>query len=203
MIQYPTVPLMFQPRRWPGHDRTRARAADRSVSPSFADPTVAGRLRPAGALGHRHPRPLTYGPVVRTAGQPYPFRVRPWNDIGVFLGNMAERDASFEYMVAIIDSVLSTGSTAVLAGTTWMHDLAVVPIPILPPPYGVVVVRAPGSLSAPRDGQVLIEHLSVTGHDDRIERPVADAVPLFWRFVVEKFGITPVRQPGAAVRPEI
>jgi len=60
-----------------------------------------------------------------------------------------------------------------------MHDLVVVSVPIPEPPYGVVAVRAPGSLRSPRDSHVLIEHMSVTGHDDRIERPVAEAVALF------------------------
>jgi hypothetical protein len=31
----------------------------------------------------------------------------------------------------------------------------------------------------------------VTGYDDRIERPASDAVPLFWRFMIEKFGVQP------------
>jgi len=66
-----------------------------------------------------------------------------------------------------------------------MHDLVVVSVRIPEPPYGVAV-RAPGSLRSPRDGHVLIEHMSVTGHDDRIERPVAEAVALFWRFMIEK-----------------
>jgi hypothetical protein len=38
-------------------------------------------------------------------------------------------------------------------------------------------------------GHVLIEHLSVTGHDERIERPVTEAVA--WRFMIEKFGGAP------------
>ncbi|MFC7597545.1 hypothetical protein ACFQU3_19675 [Terrabacter sp. GCM10028922] len=75
-----------------------------------------------------------------------------------------------------------------------MHDLIVVAAPIPEPPYGVVAVRAPGSPRRPREGHVLIEHLSVTGHDDKIERPVAEAVPLFWRFMIEKFGVAPLRQ---------
>jgi hypothetical protein len=36
---------------------------------------------------------------------------------------------------------------------------------------------------------VLIEHLTSTGHDERIERPASEAVPLFWRFAIEKFGL--------------
>jgi len=35
--------------------------------------------------------------------------------------------------------------------------------------------------------------MSVTGHNDRIERPVADAVPLFWRFMIAKYGVEPRR----------
>ena len=38
-------------------------------------------------------------------------------------------------------------------------------------------------------GHVLVEHLPDTGRNDRIERPLGDAVPLFWRFVQEKFGV--------------
>lgn len=70
-----------------------------------------------------------------------------------------------------------------------MHDLVVVDTPIPEPPFEVVVVRTPGSLHPPRAGKVLVEHVSLTGHDDRIERPVAEAVPLFWRFMAEKFGV--------------
>ena len=52
-------------------------------------------------------------------------------------------------------------------------------------------MRAPGSLAKPSEGLVLIEHLSVTGRNDRIERPVDEAVPLFWRFMIEKFVVGP------------
>lgn len=82
-----------------------------------------------------------------------------------------------------------------------MHDLIVVPTPIPEPPYGVVVVRAPGSIREPAMGFVRIEHLSTTGHDDVIDRPVIDAVPLFWRFMIEKFGVDPgAREPGKSWR---
>jgi len=43
-----------------------------------------------------------------------------------------------------------------------------------------------------RPGAVLIEHLFATGHD-RIVRPDSEAVALFWRFLIERFGIEPVR----------
>ena len=96
-------------------------------------------------------------------------------------------------MAAIVDSVVRSNATERLAARTAMHDLIVVVTPIPDPPYEVVAVRAPGSLRPPRANHLLIEHLSVTGHDDRLERPVDDAVPLFWRFMIEKFGIAPER----------
>ncbi len=33
----------------------------------------------------------------------------------------------------------------------------------------------------------------MTGHDDRVVRPVAETVPLFWRFMIEKYGVHPGR----------
>jgi hypothetical protein len=70
-----------------------------------------------------------------------------------------------------------------------MHDLIVVALPLPEPPFDVIAVRAPGSLREPPSGEVLIEHLAPTGRDERISRPAAEAVPLFWRFVIEKFGL--------------
>ena len=72
-------------------------------------------------------------------------------------------------------------------------DTKRLPNQIVLPSYGVVAVRAPSSLHPPPDGQVLIEEMSVSGHNDRIERPVAEAVPLFWRFMIEKYGVAPHR----------
>lgn len=128
---------------------------------------------------------------MRTHGWRDPFRPRPWAEIDAFLGDMADRDGRFRHMSDIVKSVLASDQAQALAACTSMHDLVVVPTPIPEPPYGVVAVRAPGSLHEPASGLVRIEHLSVTGHDDVIDRPVADAVPLFWRFMVEKFGVDP------------
>jgi hypothetical protein len=94
-------------------------------------------------------------------------------------------------MSHIVKSVLASDQTGALAACTAMHDLIVVPTPIPEPPYGVVAVRAPGSIHQPAMGFVRIEHLSTTGHDDVIDRPVVNAAPLFWRFMIEKFGVDP------------
>jgi hypothetical protein len=61
----------------------------------------------------------------------------------------------------------------------------VVAQPIPEPPYDLVAVRTPP------EGRVRIEHMAVTGLRDKIERPANEAVPLFWRFMIEKFGVRP------------
>jgi hypothetical protein len=129
--------------------------------------------------------------AVRRNGWSQTFVARPWDEIASFLGGMAERDESFAYMRAVVDSVLESEAAQSLAGTTSMHDLVVTSTPVAEPPLDVVIVRAPSSLHRPSSGHVLIEQQSLTGHDDRIERPVAEAVPLFWRFMIEKFGVHP------------
>ena len=70
-----------------------------------------------------------------------------------------------------------------------MHDLIVVPRPAGSEVSELIAVRAPSSRWHVPAGQVRVEHLSSTGRNDSIERPSAEAVPLFWRFVLEKYGI--------------
>lgn len=136
---------------------------------------------------------------VRTHGWPRPFKARPWPEIAAFLAEMGARYPSFQHMSDVAESVIASGSTELLAGTTSMHDLLVLPTPVSPPPYAVVAVRAPTSLHEPSaPGLVLVEHLSVTGRHEHIERPVSEAVPLFWRFVAEKFGVLPASPPERA-----
>lgn len=94
-----------------------------------------------------------------------------------------------QYLLAIIDSVLASGAADLLGVTTMMHDLVVVNRPAPDPPMDVIIVRAPGSLFAPANGFVRIDHVTVSGRDTRIDRPEAEAVRLFWRFVEEEFGI--------------
>jgi hypothetical protein len=111
---------------------------------------------------------------------------------------MADRHPPFAYLVEIVDSVIEGDRESRLAASTSMHDLWVAAVPVQEPPLDVIVVRAPGSLYEPAAGNVLIDHLAVTGRNDRIERPAAEAVPLFWRFVIEKFGVEPPRRQSSA-----
>lgn len=104
---------------------------------------------------------------------------------------MTEADDRFAYLVEIIDSVMARGLADSLAATTSMHDLIVAALPLMDPPFDVIAVRALGSIRSAPDGEVLIEHLTPTGRDERITRPAIEAVPLFWRFAIEKFGVRP------------
>lgn len=101
-------------------------------------------------------------------------------------------------MVDVIDSVIDSGADELFAGGTSMHDVMVVPRPVSPHVRDLIAVRAPGSLRpAASAGRVRIEHLSSTGHNESIERPPSEAVPLFWRFVIEKYGLRPPNGPHA------
>lgn len=139
-----------------------------------------GKWRRGGVI-----RPWTYG-----------FGERPWADIRSFLGGMAARYPEFRYLVDITDSVIDSGAEEVLAGSTSMHDLMVVPCPVGAQVREMIAVRAPGSMRPGPAGQVRIEHLSSTGLNDCIDRPASEAVPLYWRFVIEKYGIRPPRPPN-------
>lgn len=101
------------------------------------------------------------------------------------------RGAPLQHMVDIVRSIIMSGRAAELGATTSHFDLVVAAQPADAPPFDVIVVRTSAGLRPPKDGYVRIEHQSVTGRDDRIERPVSEAVGLFWRFVIEKFGIEP------------
>lgn len=94
-------------------------------------------------------------------------------------------------MVDIVHSVIACGADGRLAIVTSMHDLIVVPSAEVPTPSQAIVVRRGTAWVALPAGQIAIDHRSATGHHESIIRPVAEAVPLFWRFVREKFGIEP------------
>ena len=78
-----------------------------------------------------------------------------------------------------------------LAGLTFMTDLVVVTRPVPEPPMDEVIVRW-------QWGFVEIEHVAHTGRNDKIRRPADQAVRLFWRFMIEKYGIHPSSSGAAA-----
>ena len=119
------------------------------------------------------------------------FHEVPWREISTRFDAMAAKHAELRPLADIAASVLACGGERQLAGLMSMHDLVVAARPLPEhPPVPVVVVRSSSSGYVGADG-VFIEHRSVTGHDDGIFRPGSEAVPLFWRFMIEKFGVEP------------
>jgi hypothetical protein len=121
-----------------------------------------------------------YDARVKTLGWPYPAHPRTWRELHA---RFTELGASHEAIVAIIDSIQTSDLASSLAAFTSMDDLMVLEVPLRDLPYDLLAVRV-------HDGKTVeIEHLSVTGRNDQITRAAGDAVPLFWRFVEEKFGL--------------
>ena len=93
-------------------------------------------------------------------------------------------------MVDLAESIRHPPVADEFAGATSMHDLIVAIAPANEPPFEVLRIRG-----ASRPGIVRIEHESLTGHDDAVERPVADVLPLFWavRQLQVRYRAGPVR----------
>jgi hypothetical protein len=125
----------------------------------------------------------------------------PWREIATRFDAMAAEHPECRPLADIVGSVLACGGEQHLAALTSMHDLVVTARPVPDyRPIEVVVVRSPSSGYVGAGG-VFIEHRSVTGHDDRIFRDGAEAVPLFWRFMIEKFGVEPARTESTSDGP--
>ena len=130
---------------------------------------------------------------VLTEGYLSPFRGRPWEEIRD--GYVELSWPGLQPLMDVVDSVLACGGAERLVATTSMHDLWVGRSNDDGSASNVdlVKVRAFTSMRPVPPGKVVIEHTSVTGQDESITRPAAEAVPLFWRFVREKWGIEPWR----------
>jgi hypothetical protein len=114
-------------------------------------------------------------------GYPFAFHAVPWPEIARQLGRYGPEH---QPMVDIAESVIASGAAAHIAGLTSMTDLVVVPAPVGSPPHDEVIVRW-------ERGFVTVETRTHIGRNDKIKRPADQAVPLFWRFMIEKFGIHP------------
>jgi hypothetical protein len=130
---------------------------------------------------------------MKTLGWPYPFNERPWEEVRTFEASIWKPGQWGYYLVEIADDVMAGGRLAEdLAVMTSMHDLLVIRKPVPEHPTDLLRVYAPGSAKEPERDHVAIEFVSSGGHNTRIERPQAKAVRLFWRFVSEEMGITPL-----------
>ena len=131
----------------------------------------------------------------------YPFPVRPWPDIIEFYEWLLDEGASFVApMLSVARSVVVEGADSQIGGHTSMHDLVVTSLPVgsAVPRDQVRVALAPtpgprAEFRLSRPGIVRISHYSGVGQDDEIERPASEVLPLFWRFMIEKYGVHPAR----------
>lgn len=69
-----------------------------------------------------------------------------------------------------------------------MSDLIVASVPLSEGPLDRVQVSLEDM-----GGTVRITHLAARGRSDEIARPSSEILPLFWRFMIVKFGIHPAR----------
>lgn len=121
--------------------------------------------------------------------QSYGFGLESWDDVKARLAAFGAG-----HIIGVVESIESELPPGTLIGTSLMGgDLVVRPLPVPDSPYDVIAVRGPSSLRAAPRGMVAIEHVSVTGRDDRVERQIGETIPLFWRFMIEKFGVHPQR----------
>lgn len=125
-------------------------------------------------------------------GWQYPIRKREWADLLDEYRSAAERMPALAPLVSIVESVLENHMQDRLAATTSMWDLAITTAPVGEPPLDVIVVRSAVSMKPAPPGEVRIEQLATSGLKEEVTRPVAEALPLFWRFVLEKCGLKPV-----------
>jgi hypothetical protein len=125
--------------------------------------------------------------MVRTLGFPYDFRPTPWEELLA----ATERRPQAAYLQPILRSVADSPARAHLAGAMWMNDLVVVATPVTDPPIDVLVSTFESLEPSGARHLIRIEHRSATGRNDNIERTPDEAVALFWRFVIEKFGVAP------------
>lgn len=124
-----------------------------------------------------------------------------WDEVVARAREFTDANPQLGVLMEVIDSVRECGGQERLAGIWTLNGLVVTPLPIpADPPIQEVIVSLPGMGWGPTGDEVLIEHRAISGHDDRIVRPAAEAVPLFWRFMIEKFGIAPVRPDSAGAR---
>ena len=126
---------------------------------------------------------------MRTGGFPYAVKRQDWQSL---VEEYSTAPAAVAPVAQIVESVATSGQTEDLVFATSMWDLIVTPSPIGDPPVDVVAVRGATGTASVAPDRIVVEHLPLVGIADRIERPAAEAVPLFWRFMIEKYGIAPL-----------
>jgi hypothetical protein len=118
------------------------------------------------------------------------FQATPWAQLADHYWELTDATPVYLTIIEIIDSVRASGAGSWLAAARTIGALNVVSVDAAEPPYSVISVSIiPAGRTAP--GVVQVEHVSCSGLTEVIVRPLDNGVPLFWRFVIEKFGVQP------------
>ena len=111
----------------------------------------------------------------------------PWHEIEQFYERLSADGAVFvDPMLSLTRSIVAEGAASKLGAHTSMHDLVITTVPVSLEPDWLRV-------SLLRDGEIRITHDTPTGPGDSIERSQSELLPLFWRFLIEKWDIRPAR----------
>jgi hypothetical protein len=138
-------------------------------------------LKPMNLAQVRRWRPYTWSDL--------PFTARPWPELIDRYLDLAESHVDYLAIVEIINSVVHRDAVDRLAGNYTVGGLHVVDTELCSPPYSVITVETLGR-SRSSDPAVAVWQVSSSGLREEVIAPVDAAVPLFWRFVVEKFATT-------------
>lgn len=112
-------------------------------------------------------------------GVPHPFRPKPWASLEEEYATVALTTPGFDHVLDLISSIRGSSACHELGAITSMGDLLVRPVPAPDPPVDVVAIRTPISVTRVPEDRVVIEHLSRTGHNELVERPTRETIPLF------------------------
>jgi len=124
--------------------------------------------------------------MVRSHIPDYDFDANDWDAISERASELAAIDQNLRYLDQLVKSIRASGVEHELAAKLSMMDLRVTAAPVATPAVEYIGVYGPASIGSTANGDVRVEHRSISGRDDSIERPAAEVVPLFWRFVREK-----------------
>lgn len=137
------------------------------------------------------------GALAQPSALPHEFRPQPWADLLAGVSHDSPRESlRWIHIEQIVQSIIGSGLADRLAGRLSLSGFDVADRSTWPaesmvgaPPVEVIRVYTPWCDYPSPPGRVTIEHITCTGRNDRITRDTSDAVPLFWRFVSEKFGV--------------
>ena len=123
-------------------------------------------------------------------GWRYPVRPTPWPELRAWYHTVIDDYPDFWYLIEIVRSIETSGVADRLGAFTSMYDLRVAIPPFDEVPVEVICVGDPLNVSVPQvPGSARICFLGHAGLVGDVVCSPGEAVPIFWRFVREQFGL--------------